>query len=195
MSSAPLAEVLERLCTLLRSDARQRALPHGLQPVQVEALLYLARCNRYSDTPQAVTEFLGSTKGTVSQTLKVLEREGLVVKEQDPADRRKVHLRLSEAGRRLAEDLAVPPVLERALDDPDLAPDRLGRQLRTLLAGMQRAAGHRTFGICHTCRYFRREDDGFRCGLTAEPLSPRDSTRICREHETGPATRRIDPSP
>lgn len=36
---------LERICTLLRSDARQRALRHGLRPAQVEALLYLARCN------------------------------------------------------------------------------------------------------------------------------------------------------
>lgn len=185
MDPAPLVETLERLCNLLRSDARQRALPHGLQPVQVEALLYLARCNRYSDSPQAVTEFLGSTKGTVSQTLKVLEREGLVVKTQDPEDRRRVHLRLTDAGGDLAEELALPPTLERALEEPDLAADRLDRELRTLLAGMQRAAGHRSFGTCHTCRFFRRESDGFRCGLTGEALSGPESTRICREHEPG----------
>lgn len=183
MKVVPVIDALERICTLLRTDARQRALPHGLRPVQVEALLYLARCNRYSDTPLAVAEFLGSTKGTVSQTLKVLEREGLVTKCADARDRRVVRLELTPAGRELSEQLAVPPALEQALVDDRVPTDRLAADLRRLLTGMQRAAGHKTFGTCHTCRFFGREASGFRCGLTAEPLSSADSTLICREHE------------
>jgi hypothetical protein len=55
-----------RLASPVRNEARQALAEHGLQPVQFEALHYLTRCNRYSDTPMAVTEFLGQTKGTVS---------------------------------------------------------------------------------------------------------------------------------
>jgi len=183
VDEALVSETLERLCNLLRTDARHRALPHGLRPVQVEALLYLARCNHYSDTPQAVTEFLGSTKGTVSQTLKVLERERLLAKSTDPADRRVVRLRLTDAGRELADELSVPAVLQEALADDRVPIERLAGDLRHLLAGLQRAAGHRTFGACHTCRFFRREDSGFRCGLTGEPLAEADADLICREHE------------
>ncbi len=73
-------QILERLASLLRSESRTMLLEHGLQPVQFEALQYIANCNRYSDTPMAVTEFLGQTKGTVSQTLKVLEKKGLIEK-------------------------------------------------------------------------------------------------------------------
>lgn len=178
-----VSETLERLCNLLRTDARHRALPHGLRPVQVEALLYLARCNHYSDTPQAVTEFLGSTKGTVSQTLKVLERKGLLTKSTDPDDRRVVRLRLTPAGRQLAGELSVPAVLEEALAEGRLPVERLAEDLRHLLSRMQKAAGHRTFGACRTCRFFRREEPGFRCGLTGEPLTAADVTLICREHE------------
>ncbi len=182
MNIVPVIDTLERLCTLLRTDVRQRGLPHGLRPVQVEALLYLGRCNRYSDTPLAVTEFLGSTKGTVSQTLKVLEREGLLTKSADSEDRRIVRLRLTPAGRKLSEALAIPPTLEQALVDDPVSTDRLSAELRRLLTGMQRAAGHKTFGTCHTCRFFSREASGFRCGLTEEPLTTADSMLICREH-------------
>ena len=187
MSIAPVVDTLERLCTLLRTEVRQRGLRHGLRPVQVEALLYLARCNRYSDTPIAVAEFLGSTKGTVSQTLKILEREGLLTKGPDPDDGRVVRLELTPVGRALSAELALPPALEEALADDREWTERLSVDLRRLLGGMQRAAGHKTFGTCHTCRFFRRESSGFRCGLTGEALSESDSELICREHKLGAA--------
>ncbi|MFN2812475.1 MarR family winged helix-turn-helix transcriptional regulator, partial [Escherichia coli] len=75
---------------------------------QLSALHYLARCNRYSDTPLGVTEYLGLTKGTVSQSLKVLEGRGLISKLPDARDRRSVHLRLTDAGRALIEAV-IPP--------------------------------------------------------------------------------------
>ncbi len=184
VNTSDVTATLERICTLLRNDARQRGLPHGLQPVQVEALLYLSRCNRYSDTPQAVADFLASTKGTVSQTLKVLERQGLLAKRPDLQDRRVVRLRLTAAGRELARKLAAPAVLEQVLVADATRAERLAAELKGLLGAMQEIGGHRTFGACHTCRFFTREDNGFRCGLTSEQLTPADSKLICREHET-----------
>lgn len=148
----------------------------------MEALLYLSRCNRYSNTPQAVTSYLASTKGTVSQTLKVLVQHGLVVKCPDPEDRRVVHLHLTPNGESMARDLAVPPILEEALADSSRE-KKLATELEELLVAVQRIGGHLTFGTCHTCRFFRREDGGFRCGLTNEALSAADSELICREHE------------
>lgn len=183
MSEHSLSATLERLCNLLRTDVRQRALRHGLRPVHVEALLYLARCNRYSDTPQAVTEFLGSTKGTVSQTLKVLERKELLVKRPDADDGRVVRLRLTSTGRDLAEELAAGPLSPDALVTDSGRGERLSEDLRDLLGEMQRTAGHRSFGACRTCRYFRRDEAGYRCGLTHETLTAADSLLLCREHE------------
>ena len=60
-----LFDLLERLSSLTRVWFRQHPLLADLQPIQLSALLYLARCNRYSNTPLAVTEYLGLTKGTV----------------------------------------------------------------------------------------------------------------------------------
>ena len=162
---------------------RQRGQQHGLQPVQVETLRYLARCNRYSDTPQAVASYLSSTKGTVSQTLKVLEREGLLTKTTDSDDRRVVRLRLTKKGRRLARWFAVPDLLNEALSNDPRREEVLTEELEGLLTELQKAGGQRSFGVCRTCRFFQRERQGFRCGLTLDTLSDSDSLLICREHE------------
>ena len=94
---------LERLANLVRADARVTCYNYGMRPVQLEAIGFLTQCNRYSDTPQAVTEYLGLTKGTVSQTLKVLEQKGLLSKRTDTNDKRVVHLKPTAKGRRLVE--------------------------------------------------------------------------------------------
>ena len=106
--------LLERITGLLRNERRQLLASHGLQPVQFEALNYLAHCNRYSDTPMAVTEYLGQTKGTVSQTLKVLENKGLIVKIGDDKDKRVSHLKLTEAGKSLIDSQQLSPQLTQS---------------------------------------------------------------------------------
>lgn len=179
-STSRLRDLLERIGALLRQDVRLSA---GLEPVQVQVLLYLARCNRYSNGPVAVAEFLGTTKGTVSQTIRLLERQGLVQRSTLASDKRRVQLRLSPAGRTLLRQLESP---ELAAAASALGPDsaHLEALLEQLLRAMQHQSGQRTFGLCHTCRFFQAgAASQYRCGLTGEPLSAADAQRICREHE------------
>ena len=93
-----LLELVERLGNLLRSEFRRAGADEQLQPVHVHALVYLTRANRYSNTPQAMAEYLGLTKGTMSQSLLLLDRRGLIERYQDDLDRRVVRLRLSTSG-------------------------------------------------------------------------------------------------
>lgn len=181
MTAQRLHELLERLGNLLRSEARSAGGEPGLQPVQAQALGYLARCNRYSDSPAAVAEFLGLTKGTVSQTLAVLQERGLVLAKDDPDDGRRVRLQLTAKGRRLAERLP-SPLLEEAMQSVPRGGE-LVEQLEALLVAMQRARGGRTFGVCRTCRHFRQGVGAPVCGLTGEGLVAEQTTKVCREHE------------
>lgn len=186
MNAIDLQHLLERLASLLRSETRQSLLEQGLQPVQFEALHYLSICNRYSDTPMAVTEYLGQTKGTVSQTLKVLEKKGLVEKVPDSRDKRVAHLLLSESGRALVEQMMPSPLLSTALADiADVVDLELAEQLLTLLRAMQRQNQFKTFGQCASCQHnIKLSENHYQCGLTHEPLSPADTQLICREHQT-----------
>lgn len=184
MDSTRIHELLSRLGRLLQSEERAKA---RLIPVQMHALAYLARCNRYSDRPAAVGEYLGITKGTASQTLGALERKGLIEKYPDPDDGRVVHLKLTREGKAILE--SNPP---RAFDQAISALSEERRRsiepaLQSLLLALQRVNGSRTFGLCGTCRHFRDlGTEGLRCGLTQEPLSLPESDLLCREHQEPP---------
>lgn len=177
-------EQVERITTLLRACVRRDSLTSGLQPVQMEALHYLSRCNRYSNTPMAVAEFLGLTKGTVSQTLAVLENAGYLVKENDPKDRRVIHLRLTPSGEAVLAEVMPPRVLTEGLALMSPSQQTVVREsLTSLLLAMQRANGLKSFGLCASCRHHAKESDGTRrCQLTGETLSDFDAAKICREH-------------
>ena len=177
-------DLIERLGNLVRADVRAVCNEYGMRPVQLEALRFLTQCNRYSDTPQAVTEFLGLTKGTVSQTLKVLEQKGLLRKQGDAADKRLVHLKPTAKGRRLVERGVPAASLVHGLEGlAGTESQQLEDGLRLVLRSMQEANGFRTFAPCHTCRFNHGQDGGYFCGLTREPLSDRDVLLICREHQ------------
>ncbi len=186
MQSNRLYNHLERLTELLRTDLRKSGIEHGLQPVQLEVLHYLSVCNRYSDTPLAVTEYLGQTKGTVSQTIKVLEQKELLLKRSDTQDKRVSHLELTKKGRKLLDRLVPPPMLIKACGKlPQKAHEQINHALRQLVMALLQSNGMKSFGVCHTCRYNgRSEDGGYYCNLVQQPLTMDDAQRICREHET-----------
>lgn len=185
MSDSSLYDLLERLANLLRGELRQAGARFGLQPVHLEVLHYLSCCNRYSDTPAGVAEFLGLTKGTVSQSLLVLENKGFLVRQLDEDDQRKQHLLLTLRGSNLLQGVLPPThLLDAALKMPADQARALTPALRTLLRGMQHYNERRVFGTCRGCRHLLQTGEGLRCGVTQEALSAGDTTLICREYSS-----------
>lgn len=178
----PATTLIERLTRILQNDAHTG----GLKPTQWEALRYLARANRFSRSPGALTIYLGMTKGTVSQTLLALERKGLVEKQAAAKDRRGVKLDLTKAGQTLLADDPMRNLDASIAAMPREARDRLGKSLESLLKDMITRRGGRPFGACKTCTHFRaRHKQGAPhfCSLLDEPLSINDKKRICVEQE------------
>lgn len=184
VDGGPIYALLERLTAVIRSAERQAGLDAGLQPVHLQILSFLSRANRYSDTPLALSEYLGIQKGTISQSVQILVREGLLARESDPRDGRVVHLALTTAGTRLLQRVAPPPVLRQALAADPARNAAVAEHLTALLRDLQQANGERTFGVCRTCRHLQGNGNRFRCGLTGEPLKIADTQKICREHAT-----------
>ena len=182
MTATTLFDLIERLTSLMRIWNRQHPLLAELQPIQVSALIYLSRCNRYSDTPLAVTEYLGLTKGTVSQSLKALEARGLIEKVADARDRRSVHLRLSAAAQTLVAAINPPEFLLTAVEQMGERAQVLEAAFADLLLQIQRSQDVPGFGLCRICRFHQQRDGRPFCGLTQEPLAPTEAELICREH-------------
>lgn len=174
--------LIERLARLMRASGHEA----GLNPAQLEALRYLAACNRFSNSPWALAGYLAATKGTVSQTIQALERKGLVAKAARPGRGRSIAITLTEAGwavlagdpwRRISDQVM-------ALEPPDRV--ALGKMLSSILGGLLAENGLKSFGICRSCRYFERGGGvpGYhdRCGLLKLDLAPGDADLICAEH-------------
>lgn len=181
-SERHLRDLLEHLSLILRADGRRTA---GLLPTHRALLRYLARANRYSDTPRAAAMYLGQTKGTVSQSLGLLERKGFVKKVPDPADRRVVRLHLTAKGRRaVGRD---PDGAEAALTRLSAAEGAgAADALQLVLRSLQATTGGRPFGTCQTCRWFLREQSGMRCAATREALEEAETDLLCVKHEWEP---------
>ena len=180
-----LLELVERLGNLLRSELRKAGADEALQPVHLQALLYLSKANRYSNTPQALAEYLGLTKGTVSQTLLLLDRRGLIERFEDDIDRRVVRLRLSTAGEQfLAES---QPALAWQNATRNISPNRIRNAtsaLREALSTLQEDNEGRLFGECGSCSWCQKLSQRiYRCGRMGDRLSGPETRKICRIYE------------
>lgn len=183
MEKVTVFDVIERMSALIRSEERKKCTEFGLQSVHLQVLDYLSRCNKYSDTPAALTNYLGMTRGTVSQTLLLLEKKGYIKKTTDTVDRRVVHLSLLPEGKAILAKARPCELFNQAsglLQANELP--RYDETLVTVLTALQKSNKSHSFGLCRTCKFFTRFPDGFLCGLTKEPLSEEDSKKICQEH-------------
>ena len=180
--SRQIAALAERLARLLASEAHTE----DLLPVQWEALRYLERANRFSRTAGALTSFLGLTKGTVSQTLKALDTRGLVHKQIDAKDRRRIRLALTAKGQRC---LVKDPLLKTVAAVDALPGDtrkNLSTGLESLLTARLTAQSRQPFGQCRDCMYFAgRHPQGnpHYCQLLKEKLATADADAICSEQQ------------
>jgi MarR family transcriptional regulator, negative regulator of the multidrug operon emrRAB len=167
---------LERLSALHRNLMRKFASEQGLPLVHVEILQYLSICNRYSDITQSISDYLGQTKGSISQSVGLLEEAGFIKRTQDRLDKRVFHLSLQAKGL---------TVTNRMLSSIQLGGvDKVAPQLRTLLTSIQKQNGLKGFGVCITCKFNQNPAiDSFVCGLTQETLTAVDVKKICKEHE------------
>lgn len=186
--------LLDRLGRL----TRELQFANGLNPAQWEALRFLAQANKYSRSPTALADYLGATKGTVSQTLIALESKGLITRCKKTEDRRQVDLCLTDAGQAM---LAKDPMqtLEQAAQE---VADELGAEmvkgLSRLLHDLQTRNQINEFGVCQDCSLFcvnaqaaladldaatTAAASGV-CGNTGETIDGAEKTKICVNYKT-----------
>lgn len=180
--AARVAELIDRLGRM----TRELQYVDGLNPAQWEALRYLNRANRYSRTPGGVAEFLGATKGTISQTVSALESKGLIVRTPSDRDKRVCLIDLTDEGHRM---IARDPVrcietIVGSMDEATAA--QMVGGLGRLMASLQFELGSKPFGVCVACcRHLapeagcKKSEDTPKCGMTGEPLQGDAPQRIC----------------
>ncbi len=176
--------IIERMAALIRSEERKRCTELKMQMVHFQVLEYLSCCNKYSDTPAAIANYLGMTRGTISQTLNILEKREFIEKNQDTQDKRVFHIQLLPNGLSTLKKAKPTNLFKKAaiiLEDNSSNSDGKEEFFEALTA-LQKSNNSYSFGVCQTCQNFTRKSKGFFCELTQEDLSNNDSEKICQEH-------------
>ncbi len=174
-------EDLTRLLDRVGRMARGLQYSHGLNPAQWDSLRFVARANQLSRTPGGLAAFLGTTKGTASQTLKALEKKGYVRRAANTSDKRVRHLAITEAGEALLNEDPLN-CLDHAVRslEPNLS-ESLSSALTHLCGEMQNRCGSTDFGVCTRCGHYEGETTGgnMRCGLKNMDLTCTDAGKLC----------------
>lgn len=185
MNYSTTQNLIERLNNLLSSEARQQAYQLQLQPVQIDVLVYLSQCNRFSDTLLTVAQYLRLTKGTVSKSITALHKKGYIEKHKDTKDKRIQHLKLTAAGADILSNIEPSVMLSNYLNSitkSDVA--GIDQVLLRLLNGIQKHHGKRLFGVCKSCRFHVEQSAEYAlCDLTKEQLKIDEWQLICREFD------------
>ena len=115
--------------------SEQAALGAGLQPQQYQLLLQVAAAPADATVTVAyVAERLGLKHNSAVELLDRSEREGLVAREEDAGDRRRMLVRIARKGQKLLDGLAS----EHARELTVLAPE--------LIHNLERVRRHATAG-------------------------------------------------
>ena len=179
-----LANLLNRLSRI----AHAMQFSHGLNPAQWEALRYIGRANRYSASPTALADYVGSTKGTVSQTLIALESKGFVRRVRDDCDRRKVTLVLTQQGTELLAEDPLGHLADAAGVIGEATRSQIVNGLRAMLDDLCIRQGAQNFGVCGDCCHLRKNAStdcggGGVCGMTTDTLAVDELDRLCVNFE------------
>lgn len=173
-----IRELINRLARLDSATAWDG----DLNPTQRAVLDYLGRANRFSRSPSHVADYLGSTRGTVSQSFKSLVLKGYVSERRSALDKRAISFDLTAKGQDIVK---AGNLLTNVLADlPSDQKEVLLEALQGVLGGVLSQSSGRPFGVCATCLHHQPAPDGGFCKLLSEPLTPIETAQICYEQES-----------
>lgn len=150
-----------------------------LNPAQRAALSYLSKANRFSRSPSHIADYLGTTRGTTSQSLKALVRKGYLTEYQSESDRRSISFSLTRSGTKVAQtesqlDTAIAALSEKKRE-------ALSLHLKDVLRSVVATTSGQSFGICKDCVYHQLSSQSAFCKLLELPLEPSERDQICVE--------------
>jgi len=166
----------------------------GLRDREWKALRFLARANRFSKSPTAVADYIGTTRATATQIIKTLEDKSYVVREPAPRDKRSVMLCVTAQGENLLAQHDPISGMANAIATLG-AEDRLKLRnaLNEILNRIDAPRSETAVGRCSDCIFLRkgadarpgkaRTDVEFRCRLHRAQLALYETEQLCTSFE------------
>ena len=167
----------------------------ALTTAQWMALRYFSRANRFSRTVSAFAEYHATTRGTASQTVKRLIKQGYLARTASDTDGRSARVDLTDKAKVILARDPFEEVVASAAALPAHLRGQLARALERMLGHVAGQRSRPSFGICCFCAHLRHDEgcgnpsSTHQCGLLNEPLSAAETEQICISFKPGKTSR------
>ncbi|MBR0775883.1 MarR family transcriptional regulator [Bradyrhizobium diazoefficiens] len=158
----------------------------GMRDREWTALRFLARANRFSRTPSALADYLGSTRAMATQIIKILEERSLVVRRPSDRDKRSVVLCVTAPGERLlAQHDPIRGVVDAVATLVTADCVKLRDSLHAILNRIDTPLPQAKAGSCRDCIFLSqgRRASEFQCRLHRAPIMAGETDLLCTSFE------------
>jgi len=182
---------LFRLSQALKRLSQQQSDPHGLSPIQVQALFFIYHTREDMCSVGNFAKAIGTTHATAVEIIRGLMAKQLVYKTNKPDDKRVSLLKLTDQGQTAVNNLEEwGSALEKTVGD---VPDEMLQQFEIVLGAILhslRERGHLVVAEpCLGCVHFepdkravQESDKRHFCKAIEKYLSHAESLKECPEH-------------
>lgn len=176
---------LERISDALKALLWEKAKNHGISPVQIQLLLFIAShridlCN----VTQLAREF-NVTKPTVSDAVKVLVKKMYLAKDFSNADSRSYNLLITAKGEDLVREVSsyTMPLQKILVQTEEKQLEDLFSAVTVLIHQLNKSGVIQVQRTCFGCRFYSNQEQGHFCNLLEKPLADTEIRLDCPEHQ------------
>jgi len=176
---------LERISEAFKVLLWQKGKENGLTPLQLQVLLFINfHAPRQCKANYLAKEF-NVTKATISESIRLLLKKDLILKQVDPADTRSSFIYLTEKGKAMVQGTGgFAQAIERPIHSFSEAQKKmLFQNLLDLIEKLNRAHIVNVQRMCTSCRFYERGSEGDFCRLLEKRLYAQDLRIDCPEHQ------------
>jgi DNA-binding MarR family transcriptional regulator len=164
MSTQEVVELLVQAGRVLLAEREGARLTSS----QWMALRFFARANSFSRTLSGFAAYQATTRGTASQTIKVMEKDGYLERERSTRDGRSSILRITVKGRKALDEDPIAGLIDVIDDLDEPAKLTLRNTLRRVVAHLADGQSWKPVGSCRDCCFLltRRQRAGIEPAFT-----------------------------
>lgn len=175
-----LERISEAFRVLLWSESKENAL----SPIQIQILIFLLFHSKEKCKVSYLAQEFNMTKATVSDSVKLLLKKGLIQKLDDPIDTRSFIIGLTNEGKQTAEKSAnFAFAIEKPLSSlTDEQKEMILSGLLKLIYELNQAGIITIQRMCFTCIHYQQNQNKHYCKLLQTDLATTDLRVDCPEH-------------
>ncbi|NVD42776.1 winged helix-turn-helix transcriptional regulator [Ensifer sp. HO-A22] len=180
-----------RVATAMRTEAWTAADVIGLNPTQLQILIFLVGRGKAGMRVKQIAAYLGVSQPTATDSINALTRKGFVRKLADPSDARAVAVAATTEGEAAVRSAGM---IASSTDDAFAALSTLEQQdlllhLVKIIRSLQVSGAIPEQRMCVNCRYFQpnvypNSKEPHHCAFVNAPFGQADLRIDCGEYET-----------